>query len=265
MDFSYDSGLVALSVFVAVLGAFTGLVLTTGIRQVRGPEGLLRIALGGLGVGGGIWSMHFIAMLAVILPVKLSYAIPETLISALIAVAFTILALWTVAHRRLGGATLPLSALFLGLAIAGMHYYGMSAIKGCGIRYSAVGVGISILIAVQASMVALWFAFRRRGVLDTLLGSLALGLAIAAMHYSGMEAARFQPPAAPDPGTGEVLNERLLAITVAITLYSICSIGLLVFAALTFSRRFVRRADFRARSGKVEAGFPSDRATNKGI
>jgi NO-binding membrane sensor protein with MHYT domain len=240
MDFTYDTGLVALSVAAAILGSFTGLVLTTGVRQLRGAEAGLRILLGGLGVGGGIWSMHFIAMLAVMVPVRLTYSIPQTLISALIAVAFTTIALWTVAQRRLGSLSLPLSALFLGFGIVGMHYYGMSAIKGCGIRYSLLGVGISVLIAIQASAVALWFAFRKRGVLDTLLGSVALGLAIAAMHYSGMEATRFLLAGDSDFRLEGGLNERLLAVTVGVTLYSVCSICLLVFAVLTFSRRPAR-------------------------
>lgn len=246
MDFTYDKGLVALSIAVAILGSFTGLVLTTGVSRLRGPEAGLRIVLGGLGVGGGIWSMHFIAMLAVILPVKLSYGIPQTLISAIIAVVFVTIALWTVASHRLGHLSLPLSALFLGLGIVGMHYYGMSAIKGCGIRYSVLGVGISVMIALQASAVALWFAFRQRAVLDTLLGSVALGLAIAAMHYSGMEATRFLIASSSDFNLQGGLNERLLALTVGVTLYSVCSICLLVFAVLTFSRRPMRPARLRA-------------------
>ena len=191
MDFTYDKGLVALSIAVAILGSFTGLVMTTGIGRVRGPEVVLRLLLGGAGVGGGIWSMHFIAMLAVVLPIPLGYDIPETAASAAVAVTFTSVALWIVSKRKFGRLTLPLSALFLGLGIASMHYMGMYAIRGCGTQYDATGVAFSILIAIQASAVALWFAFRERGVLSTFLGSVVLGLAIAAMHYSGMEATSF--------------------------------------------------------------------------
>ncbi len=69
MPFTYDPALVALSIAIAILGSFTGLVMTAGIRRIRGPEVALRVALGGIGVGGGVWSMHFIAMLAVVLPI----------------------------------------------------------------------------------------------------------------------------------------------------------------------------------------------------
>jgi diguanylate cyclase len=237
MDFTYDTGLVVLSIAAAMLGSFTGLVLTSGIRQVRGrKEAALRIILGGLGIGGGIWSMHFIAMLAVILPVPLTYDIPLTLVSACIAMIVTSFALWIVGNNKLGTMSLPLSALFLGLAIASMHYVGMTAIRGCGLNYTLLGVGVSVMIAIQASAVALWFTFRQRGVLDTLLGSVALGLAIASMHYTAMEATRFLPG---DDGfdLSHVLSEPLLAVAVAVVLYTVCSICLLVFAVLTFGRR----------------------------
>jgi NO-binding membrane sensor protein with MHYT domain len=235
MDFTYDPGLVALSIAVAILGSFTGLVLTSGIRRVRGLEATLRLVLGAVGIGGGVWSMHFIAMLAVQLPIPLSYDIPVTLISAVAAVIFTAGAVWTVAYEKLGRASLPISAIVLGLGIATMHYLGMSAIRGCGLAYSKLGVAISVLIAIQAAGVALWFAFHKRGVLDTLLGSVALGLAIASMHYSGMEATRFVRGGTPF-NLAEVLSEPLLAVAIATTLYTVCSVCLIVYAILTFAK-----------------------------
>jgi diguanylate cyclase len=237
MDFTYDTGLVVLSIAAAILGSFTGLVLTSGIHRVGNREAGLRIVLGGLGIGGGIWSMHFIAMLAVVLPIPLTYDIPLTVLSAGVATVFTATALWVVGTNRLGSFSLPVSALFLGLAIAGMHYLGMAAIRGCGLRYTALGVGVSVLIAIQASAVALWFTFRHRRVLDTLAGSAALGLAIASMHYTAMEATRFLPADLPGFELSQVLSEPLLALAIAVTLYSVCSVCLVVFAVLTFGRR----------------------------
>ncbi len=237
MDFTYDTGLVVLSIAAAILGSFTGLVLTSGIHRVGRRERALRIVLGGLGIGGGIWSMHFIAMLAVILPLPLTYDIPLTIGSAAVATGFTATALWIVGTQKLGSLSLPFSALFLGLAIASMHYLGMAAIRGCGLSYTPLGVGVSVLIAVQASAVALWFTFRQRGVLDTLLGSVVLGLAIASMHYTAMEATRFLPDGLSGFDLANVLSEPLLAVAVAVTLYSVCSVCLVVFAVLTFGRR----------------------------
>jgi NO-binding membrane sensor protein with MHYT domain len=238
MVFSYDSGFVILSIAVAILGAFTGLVMMTGIDGVSHTQARLRICLGGLGIGGGVWSMHFIAMLAVKLPIALSYDVTQTAISAFIAVFGTALALAIVSSQRFGNASLPLSALFLGLGIGGMHYLGMYAIPGnCIIQYSWLGVAISILIAIQASGVALWFVFRQRGVYDTFLGSVALGLAIALMHYSGMEATRFLPDETSAGVTGLLLSEKYMALAIAITLYTVCCVCLFVFSLLTLRKR----------------------------
>lgn len=238
MEFTYDSGLVALSIAVAILGSFTGLVMTTGIKRVAPGEAMLRIALGGIGIGGGVWSMHFIAMLAVKLPIELSYDVIPTSISAAIAVLGTVVALAIVSSKRLGEASLPLSAVFLGLGVGGMHYLGMYAISGsCIIQYSWLGVMISVLIAIQASAVALWLAFRQRGVIDTFLGSITLGLTIALMHYSGMEATRFLPDDTSATLPALLLSEKYLALAITVTVYSVCSVCLIVFSFLTWRER----------------------------
>jgi NO-binding membrane sensor protein with MHYT domain len=238
VEFTYDSGMVAVSIAIAILGSFTGLVVTTGIRQIRGPELILRVVLGGLGVGGGVWAMHFVAMLAVNLPVPLSYDPTETAISAVLAVLFTTIAFVVVGRDRFGQYTLPVSALFLGSGIAVMHYLGMHAIRGhCLTTYSWLGVFISIAIAIQASGVALWFAFRERGVIDTLLGAVALGLAIASMHYSAMEATHFLPAANPTEFFPDAISKAHLAIAIAVTIYAICGVCIFVFTFRAFTKR----------------------------
>jgi diguanylate cyclase len=253
VEFTYNQGLVALSIAVAMLGSFTGLVMTTGIANVHRAEAKLRIILGGVGIGGGIWSMHFISMLAVILPVKLSYDVAETALSAVIAVGFTATALAIVSSRKFGVATLPLSALFLGSGIGGTHYLGMHAIRGsCVLLYSWIGVAVSVAIAVQASGVALWFAFRKRGVLDTFLGAIVLGLAIASMHYSGMEATRFLPANSPLEVVSLVLSESHLALATAVTIYVVCATCLIVFAVLVFRPRTPKREHFRLPKAPAE-------------
>ncbi|WP_088346331.1 MULTISPECIES: MHYT domain-containing protein [Rhodomicrobium] len=242
MDFTYDAGLVALSIGVAILGSFTGLVMTTGIQWVPRSEARLRIALGGIGIGGGVWSMHFIAMLAVKLPIELSYEVIPTAISAAIAVLGTVVSLAIVSSKRLGNASLPLSAVFLGLGVGGMHYLGMYAITGsCIVEYSWLGVMVSVLIAIQASAVALWLAFRQRGVVDTLLGSITLGLTIALMHYSGMEATRFLPDDTSAALPALLLSEKYLALAITFTVYTVCSMCIIVFSFLTWRERRIAR------------------------
>lgn len=235
MDFTYDTGLVAMSISAAVLGAFTGLVMTSGVRGLKVEHARLRVALGGLAIGSGIWSMHFIALLAVELPIPLHYDLPQTLLSAGVTVLVTMLAIGIVASERLGILGLPVSAVILGIAIAGMHYTGIFAIRGCGLRLTWLGIAVAVLIAIHASGVALWFALRERGVVDTLLGSVALGLATSSMHYAAMEGTRFLPISSPDI-IGRAISGPLLATAIAVTLYSVCSLCLMVFAYLTFAR-----------------------------
>ena len=235
MEFAYNQSFVALSIGVAILGSFTGLVMTSGIRQGDISAAKLRIALGALGIGGGIWSMHFIAMLSIILPIELSYSLVPTIISAVIAISFTGAAFWIVGANRFGRATLPASALLLGLGIGGMHYLGMYAIEGsCTIVYSWLGIIISVVVAIQAAGVALWFAFRKRAVIDTLLGSVALGLAIAFMHYSAMESTQFIPATRASELPQLLISEDYLALSVAIMMYLVCGTCLMVFSILTY-------------------------------
>jgi NO-binding membrane sensor protein with MHYT domain len=247
MEFTYDPALVALSIAIAILGSFTGLVMTAGIRRIRGPEAALRIALGSIGVGGGVWSMHFVAMLAVILPLELRYEPIQTALSAVLAVIFTAVAFSIVSRNRFGDYTLPVSAAFLGLGIGAMHYLGMNAVLGnCTLTYSWLGVVISIVIAIQASAVALWFAFRDRGLFDTILGAIALGLAIASMHYTAMEATRFLPAQGFREFFGNAFNDRYLALSISIAMYGICGVCITVFSVLTFIRRASAPGDRRA-------------------
>lgn len=242
MEFTYNPAYVALSIAIAIFGSFTGLIMTSGIRRIHGFEYVLRIVLGALGIGGGIWSMHFVAMLAVVLPIELSYDIDLTVVSASLAVAFVAIAFAIVSGRRFGKYTLPVSALFLGSGIASMHYIGMAAVRGnCELAYSSIGVVISIFFAVQASAVALWFAFRERGVIDTFLGAIALGLAIASMHYSAMQGTRFLPAEAQGDIVGSVISDQYLALSISIMIYSICILCIIVFIVLTFARRAIHR------------------------
>jgi NO-binding membrane sensor protein with MHYT domain len=238
MEFTYDPALVAVSIAIAILGSFTGLVMTSGIQRIHGPEAFLRIILAGIAVGGGIWAMHFVAMLAVILPIPLGYNVAQTATSALIAMIFTAIAFSIMSRKTPGAYTLPAGAVLLGAAIGAMHYLGMYAVRGaCRLEFSWLGVAISLIIAVQASAIALWFAFRERGLLDSLLGAVALALAVASMHYSAMEATRFLPAETTGEALQNVLSHQVLALAVSITVYILCGSCIVIFALLTFARR----------------------------
>ena len=231
MPIAYDPTLVMLSILVAITGALTGLTVTAGY-STGGRRASLGLLKGAIIIGGSIWSMHFIAMLAVKLPVPINYDFIETMTSLYIAMIGTGLGLWIVARRKLGLLNIPAAGVLMGGAIAGMHYMGMNAMRGCGIAYSMPGVYASIAVAIIASAVALWFALRKRGASETLVGGLLLGLTIPSMHYIGMGATRFGFVSVDPDSVAPMLSQQHLALIIASATFVICGIFLFLFSAL---------------------------------
>lgn len=155
------------------------------------------LAGGAVAMGLGIWSMHFVGMLAFRLPIPLGYDPAITVGSLGIAIVASAFALKLVCQEHLPRRRLVMGALVLGAAVASMHYTGMAALRmQPGIHYVPWLFVLSIGIAVAASGVALWIAFRLRRNMPRIhqlrLGAaVVMGVAIAAMHYTGMAAAQF--------------------------------------------------------------------------
>ncbi len=193
----YDAGLVALSLLMAMLASYTALDLAGRVAAAKGRSAPWWLAGGSVAMGVGIWSMHFIGMLAFRLPIPMAYDPSITLLSLLIAITSSLFALWIVCQNRLTWPHLLIGAGIMGAGVASMHYTGMAAMQmKPAIRYDPLLFSLSVVIAVVASGAALWVAFRlRRGEkhLKRLRAGAAvlMGLAIAGMHYTGMAAARF--------------------------------------------------------------------------
>ncbi|WP_153773790.1 bifunctional diguanylate cyclase/phosphodiesterase [Pseudomonas sp. MNR3A] len=194
---SYSSSLVLISLCVAILASYTALDLAGRIATAKGRAVYLWMGGGALAMGIGIWSMHFIGMLAFELPIELGYDLGLTALSLLIAVLSAGFALWLVSQPRLSCPQVGLGALFMGTGIACMHYTGMAALQMLpGIDYDPALFGASLAIAVGASAAALWIAFRLRRqtpYVRQIRGAAAvlMGVAIVGMHYTGMAAANF--------------------------------------------------------------------------
>lgn len=232
MNVVYDPSLVMLSIFVAITGALTGLAVTAGYDRSGGRHYALSLIKGAVIIGGSIWSMHFIAMLAVRLPVPVTYDFIKTVGSLYVAVVGTGLGLLIVSRRRLGVLSVPVGGILMGVAIGGMHYLGMNALEGCGLVYAPAGVAASLAIAVTASAIALWFTFRKRGPAETLFGGLMLGLTIASMHYTGMVATSFVAAPLSFVSEAPVLSQDALAFIIASATFIICGIFLFLFSSL---------------------------------
>ncbi|MES2830640.1 MAG: diguanylate cyclase [Pseudomonadota bacterium] len=219
----YDSGLVFFSIFIAVIASFVTIDLSSRVAATRGSNAANYWLVGGsISMGMGIWAMHFVGMLAFSLPIAISYDVWITLASLLVAIVASGLALYTLSLDRLEMRWLLISGTLMGIGIASMHYLGMEAMR---MRPSIVFdpglVAISILIAIGASIIALWIAFQLRienifsGFGKKCAGALVMGLAISGMHYTGMKAASFAAGSICTTGAAAVDNVTLAGIVSA--------------------------------------------------
>jgi two-component system sensor histidine kinase/response regulator len=200
---SYNASLVILSVVIAVAASYAALDLAGRVTAAHGRARIVWLSGGSLAMGTGIWSMHYIGMLAYSLPVEVRYDWPAVAASLLAAVLASAVALYVVSRPQLQIRGIVLGGLLMGGGIASMHYIGMRAMRMpaiCG--YSQPIVALSVLLAVVISMVALWLAFTLRGEQGSggwrKAGSaLLMGAAIPIMHYCGMAAVTFVPASLP--------------------------------------------------------------------
>ena len=202
MEGFYDPSLVALSVVIAIVASYTALDLAGRVSAAGSSrrKSTIWLIAGAAAMGTGIWSMHFIGMLAFHMPTPVAYEGWTTLFSLLIAVVVSGLALWILRSPMLGARNLTVGATLMGIGISSMHYVGMIAMQmSPPIRYDATLFVCSVLIAIAASFAALWIAFQLRkkrsgiAILAKLGRAGVMGLAIAGMHYTGMAAAQFAP------------------------------------------------------------------------
>ena len=199
----YTVGLVIVSVLISIGAAYAALSLADRMREAeRVLTRRLWLLGGSVAMGGGIWSMHYLGMLAVKLPVPVYYYWPTVLLSLLMAIAASTVALTVVSADKSGWRRLLIGGLLMGAGIGGMHYTGMAAMRSAAMEhYNPWIVALSVVAAVGFSWMALWIAFavrdkdeRGAGMLR-LAGGSVMGLGIAAMHYIAMSAATFMPSA----------------------------------------------------------------------
>ena len=199
MVISYDLNLVALSVTIAILSAYTALDLTERIATAKGWAWIAWLMGGASSFGIGIWSMHFIGMLAFHLTIPISYDFLIVLASVLPAILSSGFALYIASRKMLQIPSLLGASLVMGMGITTMHYTGMAAMRLPAIaHYDLQLVALSAGIAVVVSLVALWLTHylhnQATGIWWQKIGAAALmGIAVPMMHYTGMAAVCFSP------------------------------------------------------------------------
>src|SRR6202140_3775138 len=189
---TYNPYLVALSILVAAFASYTALDLGGRVAAARGIARRVWLVAGAIAMGGGIWSMHFIAMLAFNIPIPMSYDIGLTTLSLVVAIFVTGAGFYFINRQSAPPLSLVFSGIFMGLGIAAMHYIGMAAMREhAEISYDFLFVALSLVIAIGASSAALWLAFRTTDLGQKLVAAVVMGLAISGMHYTAMRAAIF--------------------------------------------------------------------------
>ena len=252
--------LIVLSYLVASLAAYTALDLGGRVINSIGVARKVWLVGGAAAMGLGIWSMHFVGMLSLDLfvggeEVGMGYNVPVTLLSVLVAMAASGVALYTVSRETMGIKQLAIAGPIMGVGIAAMHYTGMSAMRmTVNINWNYALVALSVLIAIAASLVALFLAFRfgrTEGSMKFVLmgvAALVMGIAIVGMHYTGMAAASY---VALDPSQvmeGSHFSHGTLGYSVGLATVLVLGFALL---ASTLDRRYAAQA--RALNARLAA------------
>jgi NO-binding membrane sensor protein with MHYT domain/signal transduction histidine kinase len=200
---SYNYALVALSVLIAIFASYAALDLAGRVTAARSWTRAGWLLGGAAAMGTGIWSMHYIGMLAFILPIPVAYHWPTVLLSLLAAILASVIALYVVSRQKMGASRAVAGSVLMGAGIASMHYIGMAAMRLPAIcQFNSLLVVLSVVFAVLISLAALWITFHFRdektGIgREKLAGAVVMGAAIPVMHYTGMAAARFTPSGMP--------------------------------------------------------------------
>ena len=228
--YGYDYRLIAASVLISMMAAFTGLFLTRGLSTVSEGVRHLRIAMAAISLGGGIWTMHFVAMLAMRFDVPVFYRVLPTIASVLIAILLSGLALILMHFGRRTGPRMALSGIVLGLGIIGMHYTGLAAIEGCEPVHRPPGIAVAGGLAVSMGVLAIRVAYGRRNATNLLAATAIFGASVAIVHFTAMYWTGFAGTTA-DAAPGPAMDNAHLALIVLITAFVISGAFLLCGAS----------------------------------
>lgn len=187
----HNEALVAMSFVVAIVAGFTGLSLTKDLSSKTISQRKIAICLASIALGGGIWSMHFVAMLGLQLPILFYYDAAITLASALIAILIVAVALVLLHFRTRTPQTIILAGALVGVGILAMHYVGMAGLQLCRAIYSPIGLAMSSILAIALCILAFRVAYSTRNNRNILIGTLCFGVAVFLVHFLAMAGTSF--------------------------------------------------------------------------
>ncbi len=231
LDVSHNVALVIASVVIASVAGFTGLTLSKDLSKQNVLRRKGSVAMSAIALGGGIWSMHFVAMLGIQMPILFYYDAAVTLASALFAILVVGTALLLLHFRERTPFTLTAAGSLVGCGILGMHYIGMAGLQFCRAVYTPLGVATAVVAAIGFSIAAFWIAYGQRNNRSILLGTFCFGFAVSAVHFVAIAGTRFV--AVPTLSEfGPVMSNETLAMGVIISSFVI--FGTFLWMGVTF-------------------------------
>ncbi len=242
MPVSYAPWLVALSIALAIQGSYVGLSFAVQVAGAKGARQRALLAGAAISLALGVWTMHFVGMLAERVPFAVDYLVLPTLLSFLVCVIVVGAAVLAVSVGPPTLARIGAAAAFMGIGIVAMHYIGMETLRACAEMVNSPPLVLAAAaVAIAASGLALWLAFA--GASHTLpFSATVLGIAISGMHYTATSGLSLYPR--PAPAVEPSLSPDLLAVIVAIVAF-VVSGG---FLLLLVPGRNGRRDEAEARS-----------------
>ena len=249
----YEPLWVICSIIIAILASYSALEFSNYVSNTAETSYKFWLACGAICMGIGIWSMHFVGMLAFKLPIQINYNIPVTLLSLAVAIVASCFALFMISRYRMSGLRLTISGVIMGLGIAAMHYTGMAAMEmnanidtHASMSYQPTLLLVSILFSIMISIIALWLTFRLSGekqppqLWQKLISAVVMGFAIAGMHYIGMAATEFKIPQSELALISAVPENTWLVTTIVISALILLILSL---AAIRIDQFITQQAD----------------------
>lgn len=231
IGYTHDLRFVLASLAVVMMAGFTGLSLTRGASQLTTVRRKLVVSMSAVALGGGIWSMHFVAMLGLRLPVEFYYDGLVTLVSALVAILITGLAFLVLHFLPRSTRSITLAGVIVGVGIPAMHFLGMSGMELCTPVYSLPGLALAFAASVLLSVAAVRIAYSERGRRNILLGTAVFGLAVFSVHFLAMGGTEFTA-LSNHAADGPAIDNRTLAMIVTLSAFVIS--GAFLLTGITF-------------------------------
>lgn len=232
LDYSHNPMLVFASLLVAMMAGFTGLSLTKGLSERNIMHRKVSVALASVALGGGIWSMHFVAMLGLQLPIMFYFDAAITLASALVAILVVGVALLILHFRKRTRTTLVAAGTIVGLGVLAMHYIGMSGLQLCKALYTPSGIALAIVSSCALNIAAFSIAYGKRTNRNIIVGTLFFGFAVFAVHFIAIGGTDFVAIDVLNE-VGPLISKEVMAIGVVLSSFVLCAAFLLT--GITFA------------------------------